>query len=84
MSGGAFDYAFSRMSNFAYALRVRLEDGDPPWEQAAVVQELRRIADLADHVSKLAREAEWLYRATPGRRRFCGGWGRLSGGGGHE
>jgi hypothetical protein len=77
MSGGSFDYEYSRMQDFADDLRERLTqqgqvvDGWKigTWEPA-VATKLAEIAALVDHVAKLAREAEWLYSGDTGEETF--------------
>ena len=69
MSGGSFDYAYCRVSQFANELGLRLvevnavdEYGDKPNEVSDEAHaKLRSIERLARHVSQLMREAEWLY-----------------------
>ncbi len=77
MSGGSFNYEYSRMQDFADDLRERLTqqgqvvDG---WKvgiwEPAVATKLAEIAELVDHVAKLAREAEWLYSGDTGEDTF--------------
>ena len=77
MSGGSFNYEYSRMQDFADDLRERLTqqgqvvDGWKvgTWEPA-VAAKLAEIAALVDHAAKLAREAEWLYSGDTGEDTF--------------
>jgi hypothetical protein len=77
MSGGSFNYEYSRMQDFADDLRERLTqqgqvvDG---WKvgtwKPEVATKLAEIAALVDHAAKLAREAEWLYSGDTGEDTF--------------
>ena len=77
MSGGSFNYEYSRMQDFADDLRCKLaEQGKVvdgwkvgTWEPA-VAAKLAEIAALVDHAAKLAREAEWLYSGDTGEDTF--------------
>jgi hypothetical protein len=77
MSGGSFNYEYSRMHEFADDLRERLTqqgqvvDGWKigTWEPA-VAAKLAESAALVDHAAKLAREAEWLYSGDTGEDTF--------------
>ena len=78
MSGGSFNYAYSRMSQFADELRNKLESAGMEdrygYVAARYAPDIERtlsdIADLAEHVSKLAKEAEWLYSGDIGEDTF--------------
>lgn len=69
MSGGSFDYAYSRVEQFADALADKIDDNDAlnDWGEpqyaydTSTLQKLREIENLARFTSKLMREAEWLY-----------------------
>ena len=79
MSGGSFDYAYSRMSQFADELRNKLcEQGkdtqgygylNPQWT-TDVACKLATVAALANYVALLAKEAEWLYSGDTGEETF--------------
>jgi hypothetical protein len=71
MSGGSFDYAYSRTAQFADELENRLDtdsvdDGPSP----AAVARLRRLVADARRVSELMKEAEWLYSGDTGEDTF--------------
>lgn len=78
MSGGSFFYAYRTPKRFAGDLRNRL-DGlwrplhddlpSPAWPPE-VAAKLAEIADLAEHASRLMREAEWLYSGDTGPETF--------------
>lgn len=79
MSGGSFSHAYMRTAWFADYLRNKLDEqgnahsgGDyplPVWPPE-VADKLAEIADLAEHVSKLMKEAEWLYSDDTGAETF--------------
>ena len=73
MSGGSFDYAYSRTQEFADRLETRLNaegvGSEYTW-RPDVAQKLRDIAELVSDVSRLMREAEWLYSADIGEETF--------------
>ena len=77
MSGGSFDYAYLRMSQFADDLGDKLDSAGTMvhgWHVEKwppdVESKLREIAAAALHVSKLAKEAEWLYSGDTGEDIF--------------
>lgn len=78
MSGGSFDYAYARMARFADELRNKLDAAGREdrygysVEQYApeISQTLTDIANLAEYVGKLAKEAEWLYSGDTGEETF--------------
>lgn len=78
MSGGSFDYAYSSVSRFADDLRNKLDEQGKPngegWTQPEwtpdVSAKLAEIAALAERVSKLMKEAEWLYSGDTGEDTF--------------
>ncbi len=68
MSGGSFDFAFSRTANFAADLEMRLmEPHQWPPEMAA---RLARIAADAHRISQEMHAAEWLYSGDIGEETF--------------
>lgn len=79
MSGGSFDYACYKTMQFADELRNKLDtqgkdtDGSgwtrPKWS-SAVADKLNGIADMAEHVGFLMKEAEWLYSGDTGEETF--------------
>jgi hypothetical protein len=79
VSGGSFDYAFCRVSQFSDELAVKLDENEKPDEYGhsenlgpAVVAKLRNIEALARRCSALMREAEWLYSGDTGEESFLG------------
>lgn len=80
MSGGSFDYACYRATQFADELRNKLtEQGKPraggwgdnwPEWPADVAATLAQIADTAEHAGRLMKEAEWLYSGDIGEDTF--------------
>jgi len=79
MSGGSFDYACYRTMQFADELRNKLQEQgkdpsgegwhNPTW-QTDVACKLSEIAQLADYVGALMKEAEWLYSGDTGEDTF--------------
>ena len=77
MSGGSFDYAYSRMAQFADELTNKLDEQGsdhrgwplPTWPPE-VAAKLREIAGVALLCSKLAKEAEWLYSGDTSEETF--------------
>lgn len=79
MSGGSFNYAYSRMEQFADELRNKLQEQgkdpqgygypNPRWT-TDVACKLATVAALADYVALLAKEAEWLYSGDTGEDTF--------------
>ena len=70
MSGGSFDYAYSRIREFADALADRL-DTEPEFpHDESVRQRLRRLVSDAHKVATLARETEWLYSGDHSEETF--------------
>lgn len=68
MSGGSFDYAFSKVSQFADELEQEIANNDIPDKYGccpsllpATIEKLKEIEVLARKTSALMREAEWLY-----------------------
>ncbi|OQX12826.1 MAG: hypothetical protein BWK73_14015 [Thiothrix lacustris] len=78
MSGGHFQHAYSSAGNFAEDLKMELDTCNEPDEygelhnqyEPATRAKLLEIANLAAHVSKLMREAEWLYSGDTGDESF--------------
>lgn len=78
MSGGSFDYAYSRVNDFADELGLKLdkndvEDGDG-WKvgfNVSTVAKLREIEALARRTAALMKEAEWLYSGDTGEESFA-------------
>lgn len=69
MSGGSFDYAYSRTNTFADELASNIENadevnewGEKPYQfEPATLSKLREIEKLARYTAQLMKEAEWLY-----------------------
>lgn len=78
MSGGSFDYAYSRVQDFADELGAKLDNwnkkteyGDALYEfEPATLAKLREIERQARHVAALMKEAEWLYSGDTGDESF--------------
>ena len=78
MSGGSFDYAYCRVSQFADELKERLDNFDkvdewdckPNYFNPDVLAKLREIEEMAVLTSKLMKEAEWLYSGDTGEGTF--------------
>lgn len=78
MSGGSFDYAYSRVDQFADNLGLRLDQHDTinEWHSKTydfkpeTREKLREIEHLARHVARFMREAEWLYSGDTGDATF--------------
>lgn len=78
MSGGAFNYAYARVIDFADELDLRLwefdksdEFGEQPYKfLPATMDKLREIEKLARHTAALMREVEWLYSGDTGEDSF--------------
>ena len=73
MSGGAFDYAYSRVLQFAEDLRAKIanngkEDdyGDKLGFSPQTITLLQSIAEDAERTAKLMKAAEWLYSGDTG------------------
>ena len=82
MSGGHFDYAYLQPEMFADDLEkdiLRNDDelGDPPlWSfkygyGQETIAKLTEIMKMARLVSKLMKEAEWLYSGDTGEESFA-------------
>jgi hypothetical protein len=61
MSGGSFDYAYSRVTSFVYDLDDRLTDPEYLSFSPEVMIKLREIKDIAANTAELMRAVEWLY-----------------------
>jgi hypothetical protein len=78
MSGGAFNYAYNRVDEFASELKLRLEQrnesdgygGHPNQVNDEVFSALTRLQAMAEVMAKLMREAEWLYSGDTGDDSF--------------
>ena len=76
MSGGSFDYAYSRVNVFADELANKLDRNDVEedgWKygfEPATVEKLREIEALARKTSEMMKEAEWLYSGDTGDESF--------------
>lgn len=78
MSGGAFDYAFSRVDSFACELQNRLDERDrkdewgytPNAVSDTAFAALKEIQREAERLAKLMREVEWFYSGDTGEDTF--------------
>jgi len=78
MSGGSFDYAFTRVNQFADELRIKLENrkkqneyGEVCYDYSdEVITELTNIKLAAFTLSDLMKEVEWLYSGDTGEETF--------------
>ncbi len=61
MSGGSFDYAYSRVATFADELEDKLAKDELGEVRPEVTTRLARLAVEARRLAALMREAEWLY-----------------------
>jgi len=68
MSGGAFDYAYSRTAQFADDLELRL--GDAAHHGPDVVARLTQLVIDARALSEQMRAAEWLFSGDIGQDTF--------------
>lgn len=95
MSGGTFDYAYSRAEVFAEQLEQALREaaaaqpGDeegPLTFEPAVTAHLHRIALQVRQASALMKEVEWLFSGDNGEESFLrnlAALGQTSGAGAH-
>lgn len=78
MSGGAFNYAYCRVNEFADDLRIRLDERDKVDEYGytpnslsdEVYDTMRKIERLARFMAEMMKEVEWLYSADTGEDTF--------------
>jgi hypothetical protein len=82
MSGGSFNYAYSGVRSFCDELEIKIrqngqsrEDKNYPGEcypeySPVTLVTLRQILAEAERVSKMMREAEWLYSGDHGEESF--------------
>lgn len=70
MSGGSFDYAYIRVSNFVDELVSRIQE-DKQELNPETIDRLKQVASMADLTAKLMKEAEWLYSGDTGEETFC-------------
>lgn len=85
MSGGAFDYAYSKADAFAYELGNKLDEFDkvndwgekPNSFSAEVMVKLREIQAITTNTAKLMREVEWLYSGDTGENTFMDRVGKI-------
>ena len=68
MSGGSFDYIYSKVYDFGDELQRKIDDNTKPDEwgycnnySSEVIAELQKIADEAKALSKKIHAVEWLY-----------------------
>jgi hypothetical protein len=74
MSGGAFDYAYSRTAQFADDLELRLGDAAQCWPEA--INNLAQLVIDARALSQRMRAAEWLFSGDIGQDTFLERMGR--------
>lgn len=77
MSGGSFNYAYSRVQDFAEELQAKIDEneapnrhGECPGLPAYVLPELLAIAADARALATRMRAAEWLYSHDIGEETF--------------
>ena len=78
MSGGSFDYAYSRVNIFADELGNKIDNTDilnewgekPNSFSPEVVAKLREIQTITVRTAKLMREVEWFYSSDTGEDTF--------------
>lgn len=77
MSGGAFDFVYFRISEFARELDEMLDRQGEKTEyieyykiEPEIESYLRKTAELARMVSKLAKEAEWYFSGDTGPENY--------------
>ena len=77
MSGGSFNYAYSRVQDFADELAIKIDGNDvrDTWGDAHcfashVIAELSKLATDAKVISDKMRAAEWLYSGDIGEEAF--------------
>lgn len=73
MSGGSFDYAYSRVEQFAEELRAKIanngkenDHGEKCEFSAQTIARLQSIVEDAERTAKLMKAAEWLYSGDTG------------------
>lgn len=69
MSGGHFDYAYSRVDGFVEQLESELLKDELQFEPDTI-RELRYILAEAKRMSKFMRGAEWLYSGDHSEESF--------------
>ena len=60
MSGGSFDYAYSKVNYFVDDLDDKLNDPEESFSPE-VTAKLREIKEIAQNTAQLMRAVEWLY-----------------------
>ena len=69
MSGGSFDYAYSKVNYFVDDLDDRLNDPEEALSPE-VMAKLREIKAIAENTAQLMRAVEWLYSGDDGEGTF--------------
>lgn len=69
MSGGSFDYAYTRVEQFTDALKDMIQE-NPEGFKPVVMAKLREIAMLTEYTAKFMKETEWLYSGDTGDDSF--------------
>ena len=85
MSGGHFDYAYSRINDLADSIEKEIDQNQIPdeWGYAEGLSDetiirMREIVDLLEMASKLAYAAEWLYSGDDGEETFTKKYEQIS------
>ena len=61
MSGGSFNYAYTKVDQFADELCVRIYGDTPDDFEQETFNKLIEILKLARYAAKMMKEVEWLY-----------------------
>lgn len=69
MSGGSFDYAYSRVNTFVDDLNDKLCDPTETYSPE-VTSKLHEIKDIAARTAQLMRATEWLYSGDHSEESF--------------
>ena len=69
MSGGSFDYAYSKVNYFVDDLDDKLNDPEYVFSPE-VMTKLREIKAIAENTSQLMRAVEWLYSGDDSEETF--------------
>ena len=86
MSGGAFDYAYFNVEQFADELEFKIKNrhienvyGELPYQFSdEVIEKLLKIIPITRKTSKLMKEVEWLYSGDNGEDSFLRNINRIS------
>lgn len=69
MSGGSFDYAYSKVNYFVDDLDDKLNDPEYVFSPE-VMAKLREIKGIAENTAQLMRAVEWLYSGDDSEETF--------------